>query len=329
MNIGFIGLGTMGNAMACSILSAKFPLVVHDLRKESSTNLVRGGAAWANSLRIVAEKADIVFTCLPGPKEVAAVLEAKDGLMASLRAGTVWIDMSTTDFAQTRSFADILAKKGVDALEAPVTGGSVNARNGQATIFVGGERHVYDRVAGMLGRISGKVFHMGPLGAATVTKLITNMLCFIHEAGIGEGLILGVRSGLDPVTLWEAIKASYGNSFVAENDVPHIFNGDYGSSFPMRLAYKDLLLTQDIWKGHNLKLEVAGLVEELYRRARDRYGPDSGCLSVVRMLEEDTGTVLGPKSSSSTPQSPGQALGNDASPVHRGRAEHRKDESPN
>src|SRR5208282_3190029 len=110
--------------------STKFPLYVHDLREASAANLLNGGAKWANSPRMVAEMADIVITCLPGPKEVADVLQDKDGLIASMRRGTIWIDMSTTDFAQTRRFAGRLEDNGVDSLEAPVTDGSVNARNG-------------------------------------------------------------------------------------------------------------------------------------------------------------------------------------------------------
>lgn len=292
MKIAFIGLGTMGNPMAATLLRAGHPLTVHDLVAERAQNLVALGARLAATPREAAEGAEALFTSLPGPRQVREVLEGANGAIEGLAAGSLWIDMSTTDLAQTQRFAKTLQARGVDALEAPVTGGVANAYAGKLSIFVGGSAEAYGRAAPLLRAIGEKIMHLGPIGSATIAKLITNLMCFVHEVALGEGLVLGSRLGLETNQLWEAIKVSYADSFVARVDGPDIFAGNYGSSFAIGLACKDIGLTLALAREAGLKLEAGELVERLYDDARRRYGDTAGCLSAIRTIERAAGVRL-------------------------------------
>ena len=227
MQIGFIGLGQIGHPMATNLSKAGFALVVNDLARERADALVAAGATWADDARAVAEAADVVITSIPGPPEVKAVFEGERGLLAGIRAGATWIEMSTTDVDQLRAFAGRLEEKGAKTLDSPVTGGVDNAWLGKVTIFVGGEREEFERRRSVFEGIGDVVHYMGPLGSGMTTKLITNMLGFNHQVAMGEALMLGKRAGLDLVALRAAAQTSTGASAVIERDGPFVFDGTY------------------------------------------------------------------------------------------------------
>ena len=292
MRVGFIGLGNIGKPMATNLAKAGFALAVHDLVRAKADSLIELGATWVGSPREAAEGAEVVVTSLPGPPEVRQALEGERGVIAGVRRGATWIEMSTTEIAQLKRLAATLAERGAGTLESPVTGGVVNAWNGKVTMLVAGERAEFDKRLPVLRGIGDKVFYLGPLGNGMVTKLITNMLCFVHQAALGEGLILGKRAGIDLVELWSAIKASYGNSFVCETDVPRLFNGTYDPSFVLDLVCKDARLFVDQCRAHDVPAEVSALVEQICNRARVQYGGDKGNLHTVKLLEDATGVSL-------------------------------------
>jgi 3-hydroxyisobutyrate dehydrogenase len=292
MKLGFIGLGSIGNPMAANLVRAGHQVTVHDLARDRAENLLALGARWAGSPRETAAAAEALFTSLPGPPQIRAVMEGEAGAIEGLARGSLWIDMSTTDLAQTKRLAAALAERGVAAIEAPVTGGVANAHAGKLSIFVGGPSEAYARAEPLLRAIGDKILHLGPIGNASIAKLITNIMCFVHEVALGEGLVLGTRLGLDPIRLWEAIKVSYGDSFVARVDGPDIFDGNYGANFSIALACKDIGLTLGLAREAGLKLEAAELAGRLYDAARERYGEGAGCLSAVRDIEARGGVSL-------------------------------------
>jgi len=292
MKLGFIGLGSIGNPMATNLVKAGHQVAVHDLQRQRADGLLALGARWANSPAEAAVGAEVLFTSLPGPKQVRTVLEGETGAMDALAAGSIWVDLSTTDLAQTRRLAAELAARDVAALEAPVTGGVANAHAGKITIFVGGPEETYRKVLPLLSVMGKEIIHLGPIGNATIVKLITNFMCFIHEVALGEGLVLGTSYGIDTVKLWEAIKVSYADSFVARVDGPDIFSGAYGDSFAIALACKDIGLSLALARDAGLKLEATELIDRLYGEARARYGDAAGCLHPVRMIEERSGISL-------------------------------------
>ena len=197
MRLGFIGLGHLGAHLARSLLRAGFALTVHDLERERAAGLIAAGAAWGASPRQVAAQADSVITCLPSPAAVAAVVEGEDGVLAGLRPGGAWIEMSTNDPEEIKRLAALAEAKGIACLEAPVTGGVHKAATGEITVLVGGDEAVFAAHRPAFAAMGGEVLHIGPLGSASVIKVITNMLAFIHLVAAGEALMLARRGGID------------------------------------------------------------------------------------------------------------------------------------
>jgi 3-hydroxyisobutyrate dehydrogenase len=292
MKIGFIGVGNLGVHLAASLLRAGFQVTVHDLNKNAAASLLVAGAGWAVSPKQVAEAADSVFTCLPSPAAVTAVVAGENGILEGLKPGGVWIDMSTNDLHEIKRLAALAAEKGIACLEAPVTGGVHKAASGEITVLVGGDVAVFKAHLPALQAMGGKVFHIGPLGSAAVIKVITNMLAFVHLVAAGEALMLAKRGGLDLAQAFEVIKASSGNSFVHETESQVILNGSYNIGFTMDLACKDLYLAHQLGREFGVPLELAGLVEQIFIRARAQYGGNAWSSQVVKLLEDALNTDL-------------------------------------
>ena len=290
--LGFIGIGNLGMHLAASLLRAGYALTIFDLNKAAAKTLLAAGARWADSPAEVGKASDTVFTCLPSSKAVSAVVSAANGVLAGLAAGGTWIDMSTNDREETIRLAALAAAKGVAALEAPVTGGVHKAAAGDITVLVGGDQKVYEAHLPMLQAMGGEIIHMGPLGSAAVIKVITNMLAFINLVAVGEALMLAKRGGLDLAQSFHAIKASSGNSFVHETEGQLVLNGSYNINFTMDLACKDLGFATQLGRNFGVPLEVAGLVEQTFIRARSQYGGGAWSSQVVKLLEDAMSTDL-------------------------------------
>ena len=290
--LGFIGIGNLGMHLAGSLLRAGYALTIFDLNKAAAKTLLAAGARWADSPAEVGKASDTVFTCLPSSKAVSAVVSADNGVLAGLAAGGTWIDMSTNDREETIRLAALLAAKGVAALEAPVTGGVHKAAAGDITVLVGGDQKVYEAHLPMLQAMGSEIIHMGPLGSAAVIKVITNMLAFINLVAVGEALMLAKRGGLDLAQSFHAIKASSGNSFVHETEGQLVLNSSYNINFTMDLACKDLGFATQLGRDFGVPLEVAGLVEQTFIRARSQYGGGAWSSQVVKLLEDALSTNL-------------------------------------
>ncbi len=292
IHIGFIGVGNLGVHLAANLLRAGFPITVHDLDRDAASELIESGAVWAHSPKGAAEPAETVITCLPSPAAVTTVLTGDSGVLAGLQAGGTWIDMSTNDFEEVRRLAALAAARGVACLEAPVTGGVHTAAAGEITVLVGGDKSVYESHLPAFQAMGGRVLHVGPLGSASVLKVITNMLAFIHLVAAGEALMLAKRAGLDLGITFEGIKASSGNSFVHETESQLILNGSYNIGFTMDLACKDLMLARQLGSQFGVPLDLAGLVEQAFIRARAKYGGAAWSPMVVKLLEDALHTDL-------------------------------------
>ncbi len=290
MKIGFIGLGNVGAPLAANLLRAGHDLTVNDLERGAAKDLLAAGAAWADSPRALAADAEAVITSLPSPAAVRRVME--DGVLAALAPGAAWIEMSTNDAEEVKRLAASAAARGVATLEAPITGGCHRAKSGEITILVGGDQAVYERHLPLFQAMGGTVLHVGALGQASVLKVITNMLAFVHLVAVGEALMLAKRGGIDLRTAFEGIKASSGNSFVHETESQVILNGSYNIGFTMDLASKDLGLAHRLGRELGVPLELTGLVEQIFHRARLQYGERAWSSQVVKLLEDALGTDL-------------------------------------
>lgn len=292
VSVGYVGLGNLGVHLAASLLRAGHTVTVTDLHPEAAAPLLAAGAHWADTAKAVGEASDVVFTCLPSPAAVNAVMCGPDGVLAGLRAGGTWIDNSTNDRDETLRLAALAEAVGVRTLEAPVTGGVHKAAAGEITVLVGGDEAVFDEHRAVLAAIGDPVLYMGPLGSAAVIKVITNMLAFINLVSVGEALMLAKRGGLDLAKSFEAILNSSGNSFVHETESQVILNGSYNIGFTMDLACKDLGFATQFGREFGVPLDLAGQTEQTFIRARSQYGGGAWSSQVVKLLEGALGTDL-------------------------------------
>lgn len=292
MNVGYIGLGNLGVHLAASLVRAGHQVTVHDLDRSAAKDLESAGARWADSPADVAAASEVVFTCLPSPAAVAAVVAGERGILSGAKAGGTWIDNSTTDRAETLRLAELAGSVGVRMLEAPVTGGVHKAAAGEITVLVGGDEGLYNEYSALLACVGSPVLYMGPLGSAAVIKVITNMLAFINLVAVGEALMLAKQGGLDLRQSFEAILNSSGNSFVHETESQVILNGSYNIGFTMDLACKDLGFATQFGRQFGVPLDLAGQTEQTFIRARATYGGQAWSSQVVKLLEDAVGADL-------------------------------------
>ena len=290
----FIGVGNMGNPMAANLVKAGYDVTVFDTVRSKADNLVAMGASWANNVALGAAQADVVMASLPGPVQVREVMLGEQGVLAHVKAGTTVIDTSTSAVELVRELVALANSKGVSFLEAPVTNAVDMAALGRLSIFVGGDAACFEKHKPIFDVIGEKIFHVGDPGNGATIKLLTNLLWFVSAAAIGEGLMLGAKAGIPLHTVWEAIKSSAGNSWVAQHDVPSIFAGHYDPSFSLALCCKDLGLIHEIAASQGYDLPMAGMAQKLFQQAMATYGPDAAELHVVKLLEERVGHMLRP-----------------------------------
>ncbi|MGP8033707.1 MAG: NAD(P)-dependent oxidoreductase [Steroidobacteraceae bacterium] len=294
LSVGFIGLGNVGSQLAGNLLRHGVDLTVRDLDPQRIAPLVRDGAKAAASPRELALEVDLVITCLPSPAICAAVMEAPDGVLAGLSAGKIWLEMSTTDAAEARRLAARVAALGAMALDCPVSGGCHRAATGNISIFVGGPRAAFERVLPVLAILGRRVLHTGPVGSASVLKVITNYLCTVHLAALAEALTVAKVAGLDLNMTYEGIRISSGNSFVHETESQVILNGSRDINFTMDLVIKDVGLFDTLARERGVPLELSPLVLGMFADGARRYGPREHSPNIIRRLEEACGvSVLG------------------------------------
>lgn len=319
MKVGFIGLGNVGGKLAGSLLRNGFETTVRDLDKDVAQRFLDQGADWADSPREMAEKCDLVITCLPSPKACAAVMEADDGILAGLSEGKIWAEMSTTDVEEVKRLAKLVEAKGASAIECPVSGGCHRAATGNISIFAGCDRDTFERMLPLLTTLGRRVLHTGPLGSASMLKVMTNYLATANLITVCEAMATMKAAGMDLATTYEAIAISSGTSFVAETEGQVILNGSRDISFTMDLVSKDIGLFQEIAERHNVPLEISPLMVDIFKDGEARFGPRELSPNIIKRLEEAMGfDVLAdgfpPEMLDDEPEEPGYEV------VPRGRA---------
>ncbi|WP_261842672.1 NAD(P)-dependent oxidoreductase [Aliamphritea ceti] len=286
MKIGFIGLGNVGGKLAGSLLRNGKDLTVRDLNQEFVDDFVSRGASSASSPKEMAEKCDVIITCLPSPAACSQVMEADDGVIAGLSAGKIWMEMSTTDEAEVRRIAELVEAKNAMPVDCPVSGGCHRAGTGNISIFAGCSREAFDQALPILTTMGRRIIHTGALGSASILKVVTNYLCTVHLAALAEALTASKVLGMDMNVAYEAIKASSGNSFVHETESQVILNGSRDISFTMDLVLKDVGIFDEVTKRKGMPLEIAPLMVEIFKDGQDRYGPREFSPNIIRRMEE-------------------------------------------
>ena len=286
MKVGFIGLGNVGGKLAGSLLRNKFDLTVRDLDENLTKNFKDLGASVVQSPKELAEKVDLIITCLPSPKICAEVMEGEDGVINGLSENKIWLEMSTTDEAEIKRIGQKVIEKNGIPLDGPVSGGCHRAETGNIAIFVGGERIAFEKILPALTVMGRKVLHTGELGSATVLKVITNYLASVHLVALGEAWTVAKKSNLDLAKAYKGIAVSSGNSFVHETESQVILNGSYNINFTMDLVLKDTGLFDDLAKKLNTTLELSPKVVEIFKDGQKKYGSRAWSSMIVKRMED-------------------------------------------
>ena len=286
MKIGFIGLGNVGGKLAGSLLRNKFNLTVIDLEKKLTNVFKNKGAKVVATPKELAEKTDLIITCLPSPKVCAKVMESQDGVINGLSKNKIWLEMSTTDENEVKRLGKLVINKKAIPLDGPVSGGCHRAATGNIAIFVGGERSSFEKILPILTTMGKKVLHTGKLGSASVLKVITNYLASVHLAALGEAWTVAKKSNLDLKKVYKGISVSSGNSFVHETESQVILNGSYNINFTMDLVKKDMSLFDELSKKLKTELEISPFILNIFKDAEKKFGSRAWSSMVVKRLED-------------------------------------------
>jgi len=272
MKVGFIGLGTMGAKMAASLQRAGYSLVVYDLRREAAAAHLAAGAQWAESSRQLAQATDVIFTSLPLPTDVESVALGESGLLSGMRPGAVYFDLSTNSPTTVRHLHAAFAQRNLQMLDAPVSGGPAGAASGKLAIWVGGDRTAFQRHKPLLDAIGDQARYIGPIGSATVAKLVHNCLGYMLNRALSEVFTLGVKAGVEPLTLFEAVRqgaVGRRRTFdgVTRNFLPNRYDPP---DFALRLAHKDVSLATALARELNVPMPMASLALDELTEALNR-----------------------------------------------------------
>src|SRR5713101_7452589 len=240
LSVGFIGVGNMGNPMAGNVLKAGFSMTVFDMNPKATENLIQAGAKRAASAQETVDASEVVLTSLPASPDVEAMYLDKGGLVERAKPGTILIDLSSVLPSTPRKIEPKAKARGVHYLEAPVSGGVSGARAATLAIMVGGDAAALERARPVLRAMGPNIFHVGPVGAGNTVKAINNMMACVNGLAMMEGFVLGVKAGLDPMTIYEVVKASSGGSKALERIPRAIVPREFEPGFKVALMNKDL-----------------------------------------------------------------------------------------
>jgi len=287
--IGFIGLGIMGRPMAKNLLKAGHKLVVYDIVQASVEEVVASGATRGESCSDVASKSDIVITMLPDGPDVEAAMLGKGGVLEGARKGCIVVDMSSISPTVSQAVGAACATKGIEFLDAPVSGGEPKAVDGTLAIMVGGEASVFETVRPILAAMGSSVLLTGPVGAGNVTKLANQIMVACNIAAMGEALVLATRAGLDPEVVFNAVKGGLAGSTVLNAKAPMVIGRNFKPGFRIRLHQKDLrnaLLTAESMK---VPLPLTSLVQQMLIALMNDGKGDLDHSAIVNYIEQGAG----------------------------------------
>ena len=288
--VGFIGLGTMGGGMAINMRKAGYDMIVHDIRKEAAARHVDMGCEWADNVYQVAQAADFIFTSLPGPKEVEQIALDPEGLLEGMSAGKVWCDLSTNSPALIRRLAAMFAERGMTLLDTPVSGGPAGANSGKLAIWVGGDEAAFEKARPMLDALGDQVKYIGAIGAGTVAKLVHNCAGYAVQAALAECFSMGVKAGVPPIPLWEAIRQGAGGRRRMFDRLDTYIEAKYDPpSFALRLAHKDVTLALELAREVGVPMKAGEHALAELAEAMQRGWGERDCRAAMMLQSERAG----------------------------------------
>jgi 3-hydroxyisobutyrate dehydrogenase-like beta-hydroxyacid dehydrogenase len=285
VSVGFIGVGKMGNPMAGNVLKAGFPLTVFDKSSRAMENLVQAGARPASSVADVAARAEIVMTCLPMSPDVESLYLDAGGLIELARPDTILIDLSSVLPSTPRKLEPAARARGLHLLEAPVSGGTAGARAATLAVMVGGDPQILERARPVLRAIGPNIFSVGPVGAGNTVKAINNMMACVNSLAMMEGVVLGVKAGLDPMVVYEVVKASSGGSKALERIPAALVPRKFDPGFKVQLMNKDLDTFNSIARELHVPVSFANVAQRYQQAALAAGLGELDTSAVVQIIE--------------------------------------------
>jgi 3-hydroxyisobutyrate dehydrogenase len=294
MRVGFIGIGTMGVGISANIKKAGHDMVVHDARRQAAEKICAAGARWADTPKQVAAESEIVFTSLPGPPQFEAVAKGDNGLLAGLQKGQPHFDLSTNSPTVIRAIEPLYRERGAHLLDSPVSGGPAGAHSGKMAIWVGGDKAVFEKHRHVLDAAGDQVAYIGPIGSASVAKLVHNLSGYMIQTALAEAFTMGVKAGVDPITLWRAVRngvTGRRRTFdgLADHFLPDVFDPP---KFALKLAHKDVWLATQVGKEVGVPMRLANLTLEEMTEALGRGWEGRDSRSSMILQKERAGVKI-------------------------------------
>ena len=289
--IGWIGTGVMGNSMCGHLLAAGYACTVYNRTKQKAANLLERGAQWADSPKAVAEQSDVVFTIVGYPKDVREVYLGEDGILNGARPGTVVVDMTTSEPALAVEIYNAAKQKGVHAVDAPVSGGDVGAREARLSIMIGGDEPVVRAIWPLFEQMGKTIVYQGPAGSGQHTKMVNQILVAGTMISVCEALLYGYKAGLDLNTVLQSVSSGAAGSWTLSNLAPRMLAGNYDPGFFVEHFVKDMEIALNECRRMNLALPGLALVHQLYvalkAQGRGRNGTQALILALAELSRVD------------------------------------------
>jgi len=294
MRVGFIGIGTMGVGISANIKKAGHEMVVHDARRQAAEKICAAGAKWADSPKEVAAQSEIVFTSLPGPPQFEAVIKGEKGLLAGMQKGQPLFDLSTNSPNLIRGIEPQFKERGAHLFDSPVSGGPAGAASGKMAIWVGGDQAVFEKYRHVLDAAGDQVAYIGPIGSASVAKLVHNLSGYMIQTALAEAFTMGVKAGVDPITLWRAVRngvTGRRRTFdgLADHFLPDVYDPP---KFALKLAHKDVSLATQVGKEVGVPMRLANLTLEEMTEALNRGWDGRDSRSSMILQKERSGVTI-------------------------------------
>ena len=287
--IGFIGTGIMGKPMAKNLLKAGYPLIVHDIDKTRIAELVDLGAEAAYSPREVAQKCRMIITMLPNSPEVEEVVLGKNGILETALPGSLLVDMSSINPMISISISEELKKRGIRMLDAPVSGGEPGAIAGTLAIMVGGEKKDFEECKEILEKMGKSVVYLGKSGSGQTTKLVNQIIVALNLAAISEGFVLGMKAGVDPKLIYEAIRGGLAGSSALEQKISKILSADFKPGFKIELHTKDLNNALELANSLGVPLFLTSIVNQMFKYLMSIGEEGADHSGIIRFMEKMAG----------------------------------------
>jgi 2-hydroxy-3-oxopropionate reductase len=292
LKVGYIGLGLMGKSIARNILKAGFPLIVHNRSRAAVDELVAEGAIAASTSAVVAAQVDVVFTNLPDTPDVEQVVFGERGISEGAHQGLIYVDNSTIKPASARMLAEKLSAQNVFALDAPVSGGDIGARNGTLTIMVGGDASALEKVMPVFQAMGKTVTHVGDVGAGQVAKAANQIMVAAQMVALGELLVFAKKAGVDPRKVVDAIKGGAAQCWTLDVKPPRLFDGNRNPGFKAHMQLKDLKIILDTAKEYDIPVSATVENTKLFQQMIDSGMGELDNSAVVGVIEQLAGVEI-------------------------------------